>query len=69
MWSDHRKLAGPSVYPARITEIIWQIYRIAFIAMSVMAISIARYASRNSPKGIVPLDVEIGEAALLALSR
>jgi hypothetical protein len=50
----------PSICPARIIE---------SSEMCVIAISIARYASRNSPKGIVPLDVEIGEAALLALSR
>ena len=50
MWFDHHKLAGPSVYPVRVIEIIWQNLCRTLIVMSVMAISIARYASRNSPK-------------------
>jgi len=43
----------PPICSARIIEIIWQIHACAFIViktMSVMAISITRYASRNSPK-------------------
>jgi len=50
MWCDHRKLAGPSRYPVRIIEIIWIIKACVFTEMSVLVISIAGYASRNSSK-------------------
>jgi len=51
MWFDHRKLADPSVHPARIIEIIWEIYgcalivieRIFVIAISLRALRITRF--------------------------
>jgi multidrug efflux pump len=36
---------------------------------AIMMVDFALTAERNGATGIVPLDVEIGEAALLALSR